>query len=643
VGGWMMDFKTREVKWTQQTYAIVEAPEDYIPTFEEGINLFPGDAKDQLVEALNLAGTEGKNINIELPFVTMKGRHIWVQVYGEVIFSDTGSKEVPLRVMGAFQDISQRKEHELALQKAMAVAESASRAKGEFLANMSHEIRTPLNAIVGIAYILKGTPLNDEQVDLISKLEGAGRNLIELISDILDLSKIDAGKYESDEHEFTIYELFDSLSSIAAGYQVKTGVDVVFAPAANVPAAIVGDCTKIKQVLVNLLGNALKFTHKGFVQVSCELIETTDNDCLLEFVVEDSGMGMDKNAMANLFESFSQGDSSISRKYGGTGIGLALSQKLVGKMGGKIQVQSIEGKGSRFSFQLAFPTVTSDLPNDESLTDVHLLLVGIPETLCKALVQFALRYNLHYSTLPAMSDEDFPAELINLELSGKRVIAFLTSDSNLSQTQLDLHSPELSGGPEAVFWIKISHSHLDALSEHSDGSQNYTLLKMPVTPSAFYKGVKFSLQSRGNAQYVAVHEDQDAANSLDGIRLLAVDDSKLNLKILRKILLNFGAEVYTAEDGQQALEILLSHPDEIDICLMDVQMPVMDGLEACRRIRNDLGLVDLPVLALTAGAMLGEHQNALKAGMNGVLTKPLEVDKLVKAIRTWVTRRAMEE
>lgn len=643
VGGWMMDLTTREVTWTHQTYAIVEAPLDYIPTFDEGVNLFPGEAKSQLVEALELAATQGKNINIELPFVTMKGRHIWVQVYGEVAFGQIGSKMVPVRILGAFQDISQRKQNELALQKAMDVAESASRAKGEFLANMSHEIRTPLNAIVGIAYILKGTPLNKEQSDLISKLEGAGRNLIELISDILDLSKIDAGKFESDEHEFTIYELFDSLSSIAAGYQVKDGVNVVFAPAANVPAAIVGDCTKIKQVLVNLLGNALKFTQKGYVQVSCELVETTDNDCLLEFVVEDSGMGMDNSAMSNLFKSFMQGDSSISRKYGGTGIGLALSQKLVNKMGGSITVQSKEGQGSRFSFQLAFPTVTSDLPNDESLSDVHVLIVGIPETLSKALEQFALRYSLHFSSLPALSESEFRAEILSRDLETKRVIVILNPDSRLSESCRNLCKPAIQDGPVELHWIKVSHSRQGVQSEQTSGTQNDVTLKMPITPSAFYKGVTYALHSGKSPEERPAQEEPHLMNLLDGIKLLAVDDSKLNLNILRKILLNHGAEVYTAEDGMQALEVLRSHSDEIDICLMDVQMPVLDGLEACRRIRNDLGLTDLPVLALTAGAMLAEHQNAMAAGMNGVLTKPLEVDKLVAAIRTLVTRRAMEE
>ncbi|HEX5486479.1 MAG TPA: ATP-binding protein, partial [Limnobacter sp.] len=617
VGAWFLDLRTQELNWSRQTYRIAEAPESHKPTVEDTLTRYPGDAGPRLAAALEEAQLTGKAIDLELPFVTFKGKPLWVHVFGETEFELVNGERKAIKIFGAFQDISERKRNEISYRRAMEAAEAANRTKGEFLANMSHEIRTPLNAIVGIAYILRQSKLDADQLDLLQKLEMSGRNLIELVGDILDLSKIEAGKIELEEHEFTVHEVFDSLAGIATGYLLKPGVDVIFAPECTLPAALLGDGTKLKQVLVNLLSNSLKFTASGYVKVRAHLLEMTDHECQLQFIVEDSGIGMDQATIAKLFSNFTQGDSSISRRFGGSGIGLALSGRLVERMGGKIEVESTPGVGSRFTFSLRFKTLNQALIPVPDLEPVNLVLVDSQPKLYDPFRHLASRFKMHdvfcapnvqalFDLLPNVVDS----------LQQRCTVVVVDPRRIALPDRLQIEARLLEAGASACQFVGLER--LVSSSDQNCGAESVlpVTMKLPVTPSVFCNSLLRALHIDRESRQSSEPAHALPADALAGLTVLAVDDNQLNLKILRKILINHGAAVILARNGEEALREIENHRAEIDVCLMDVQMPVMDGLEACRQIRSRTDMADLPVLALTAGAMLAEHQDALAAGMN---------------------------
>ncbi len=635
VGAWTLNVSTHELTWSKQTYAIVEADFTHQPTLEEAIALYPEESAAKLSKALDEAARTGSDVNMELQLRTYKGNLIWVHVFGEVTWKLEGTLHKPWMIRGAFQNITERRRVEEEIRQAKELAESASKAKGEFLSNISHEIRTPLNAVVGLAYILKQSKLDSSQLEFVEKLENAGRGLIDLVSGVLDVSKIEAGAMELEKRPFSTRHLMDSLADLMTGAVADKSIEFVVSVAPNVPDHLVGDETKLRQVLVNLAGNAIKFTENGYVKVGVTLDQLDKQHCVLRFIIQDTGLGMDAGAMKRLFQSFSQADSSISRRFGGTGIGLALSQKLVELMGGTISAVSAPGQGSLFAFSLmlsldsqasAKPEVC-ELAYDVMLVDsfktqldsvAH--MVEWTGVVPRCFVHPELALNLPRDQQPRLF-------VVNGQLHDMNGLEF-------ARTLKESH------GPATKVVLMVRPKEVESLQPALSAGQLDAVLTKPVSFSAL-KNVLQVVSGTAAAASGTVNRpmNQNELVFLAGLTVLAVDDHKLNLMILKKILETHGAKVILAESGQAAIQVL-SEPNhnDVDVCLMDVQMPEMDGMETCLYLRDQLGLRQLPILALTAGVMESDHQQALAAGMDEVLVKPLQIDKVLDAVKRWGTQ-----
>jgi signal transduction histidine kinase/DNA-binding response OmpR family regulator/HAMP domain-containing protein len=635
VGAWTLNVSTHELTWSKQTYAIVEADFTHQPTLEEAIALYPEDSAIKLSRALEDAARTGADVNLELQLRTYKGNLIWVHVFGEVTWKLEGTLRKPWMIRGAFQNITERRRVEEEIRQAKELAESASKAKGEFLSNISHEIRTPLNAVVGLAYILKQSKLDSSQLEFVEKLENAGRGLIDLVSGVLDVSKIEAGAMELEKRPFSTRHLMDSLADLMTGAVADKSIEFVVSVAPNVPDHLVGDETKLRQVLVNLAGNAIKFTENGYVKVGVTLDQLDKQHCVLRFIIQDTGLGMDAGAMKRLFQSFSQADSSISRRFGGTGIGLALSQKLVELMGGTISAVSAPGQGSLFAFSLmlsldsqasAKPEVC-ELAYDVMLVDSFKTqldsvanMVEWTGVVPRCFVHPELALNLPRDQQPRLF-------VVNGQLHDMNGLEF-------ARTLKESH------GPATKVVLMVRPKEVESLQPALSAGQLDAVLTKPVSFSAL-KNVLQVVSGTAAAASGTVNRpmNQNELVFLAGLTVLAVDDHKLNLMILKKILETHGAKVILAESGQAAIQVL-SEPNhnDVDVCLMDVQMPEMDGMETCLYLRDQLGLRQLPILALTAGVMESDHQQALAAGMDEVLVKPLQIDKVLDAVKRWGTQ-----
>lgn len=633
VGAWTLDINTHALSWSKQTYAIVEADFTRQPTLEEAIALYPEESAAKLSKALDDAARTGSDVNMELQLRTYKGNLIWVHVFGEVIWQGEGTKRKPWMIRGAFQNITERRCVEEEIRRAKEVAESASKAKGEFLSNISHEIRTPLNAVVGLAYILKQSKLDSSQLEFVEKLENAGRGLIDLVSGVLDVSKIEAGAMELEKRPFSARHLMDSLADLMTGAVADKPIEFVVSVAPNVPDQLVGDETKLRQVLVNLAGNAIKFTENGYVKVGVTLDQLDTQHCVLRFIIQDTGLGMDAGAMKRLFQSFSQADSSISRRFGGTGIGLALSQKLVELMGGTISAVSAPGQGSLFAFSLMLnlDSQANTVPvAGEFAYDV--VVVDSFKTQLDSVAQM-----VEWTGVVPQSFVN-PVQALSMPRDQRPRLFVVNSQLN-DMCGLALASQlKATHGPAVTkVALMVRPKEVEQLQDPLSTGQLDAVLMKPVSFSAL-KNVLLEVTGNASGKANSVNRllNQNELVFLAGLTVLAVDDHKLNLMILKKILETHGAKVILAESGQIAIQVL-SQPNhsDVDVCLMDVQMPDMDGMETCQYLRQQLGLRHLPILALTAGVMEADHQMALAAGMDEVLVKPLQIDKVLDAVKRW--------
>lgn len=514
-------------------------------------------------------------------------------------------------------------------------ADRANSAKSLFLANMSHEIRTPMNGIIGMTEILTTTSLSTEQKDFVRTIKNSGETLLEIINNILDFSKIESGKMDLDIHSFNVEQCIEGVLDIFGVKAGEKGIDLIYLVDHNVPPNIIGDSLKIKQVLTNLVGNAIKFTHKGeiFIDVARnDKGSQDDHELELAFTVKDTGIGIPKGNQKKLFQSFSQVDASTTRKYGGTGLGLAISSKLVQLMGGTIGLESEEGVGTKFFFFLKIKTGLN-VPTKYS---------AFPYTDVKGKKVLVVDDNLTNRNILKLQFESWQIVPI-MAASGMEAIEILEKEKDINLVVTDMQMPHMDG-EDLCKKIRLSSQYksipiilLTSMGNYSNLKNEKelfsTILIKPVKQRLLFKAVIHELTISEKKPIVETNEKEGLINLAQKYpaSILVAEDNPTNQKLAKYILNKLGYNPDFAGNGKEALQAL--ECKKYDLVLMDVQMPEMDGLEATRFIRSDKRMQEQPiVIALTANAMQEDKEMCLKAGMDDYLSKPFKIDDLVKII-----------
>ena len=565
------------------------------------------------------------------------------------VFERIRPNGVPLEIRGTplpgggfistYIDISENKKAQRQLTEALEAAQQASISKSQFVANMSHEIRTPMNAILGMLKLLQNTDLSVRQMDYAAKTEGAALSLLGLLNDILDFSKVEAGKMTLDPRPFRVDRLMRDLSVILSANMGSKSIEVLFDIDPALPKCLLGDDMRLQQVMINLGGNAIKFTEKGEVVLRLHVLEQTADDVLVEFSVKDSGIGIAPENQAHIFSGFSQAEASTTRRFGGTGLGLAISSRLVGLLGGTLAVDSALGQGSTFHFQIRF--TLAQMPESDANTPA--IALGALTTL-------------------VVDDNDVTREVlqhmleplgwqVEMAASGAQAIERMQARENeglkpYDAIFMDWQMPEMdgweasqrirklpSGGKSPIVVMVTAHGR-EMLSERSPEEQAMIdgFLVKPITASMVLEAVrdaKTAISVAASGHNPAAPKSIVKPKRLQGMRLLVVEDNKINQMVAKGLLTQEGADVTLADDGALGVAAVASAQTPFDAVLMDVQMPVMDGYTATRTLRQDKGLADLPIIAMTANAMASDRAACLDAGMNDHIGKPFDLDKLV--------------
>ncbi|SHG98274.1 response regulator [Massilia sp. CF038] len=559
--------------------------------------------------------------------------------HADVILTSLNSSGKPV-LQVIVRDISERIAAEARMQSlneqlvhAVERAETANRAKSEFLANMSHEIRTPMNAIMGLARLLEESPLARRERGYVAKIKMSTRSLLGILNDVLDFSKIEAGQMRLEYTSFRIDQVLDSISVLLAPNAASKGLELVYDVAPDVPVQLVGDPMRLEQVLLNLVSNAIKFTERGEVVLAVRRGAQVDEQSMtLVFSVRDSGIGIAPEQHSKMFNAFSQADSSTSRKYGGTGLGLTICKRLVGLMGGTIEVHSALGQGAEFVFDAAFGihpgAATVGLPDLPGLERRSVLVVddnpGVRASIAAQCSWFGWRVETAASGSQALEllraakghDKRYDFLLLDAampELDGISVLTYAQADRSIALPRTALMVGE------------DTRAQLDGLA----GDIKFdAVLSKPFTRDALVAAI---VELHTGRPQLATGQASGLAGRLEGIYVLLVEDNQINQEVANYLLLHAGAAVDIAADGKIAVDMLSDAPTRYDAVLMDIQMPVMNGYEATRAIRS-MGLADLPIIAMTANVMEDDRARAIEAGMNGHISKPIDVDNLVSAL-----------
>ena len=542
---------------------------------------------------------------------------------------------------GIVTDITLRKQSEAALRAAQQAAEAATLAKSHFLANMSHEIRTPMNAIMGMSHLALLDELPAKARNYIEKVHRAAGNLLQILNDVLDISKIESGKLELEHTDFQLEHVVTHMADVLGVRAEEKGMELLFSAPPDIPTSLVGDPVRLGQILINLGTNAIKFADHGEILIGCDVAEQQPDNVTLHFWVRDNGIGMSPAQQERLFQPFTQGDSSTTRQYGGTGLGLAISRQLVEMMGGRIWVDSEEGHGSTFHFTArlalqAHPAVRRALLASD-LHDKRLLLVDDNAAAREVLGDMTRRMGLDVEI--SDSGEDALRRMQRALVEGRPHHILLADWKMPGMDGIAFARHALSMPPEhrPCVLLVTAFAREEAIKA-AEGVGLAGVLNKPVTPSTLLDTFSRVLQAAPPSDIVNSKTDelleQDQAR-LVGARILLVEDQPLNQELACDLLERAGMNVVTAANGQECLD-KLQHMGPFDGVLMDCQMPVMDGYSATERIRANPAWHQLPIIAMTASAMAADRDRVLQCGMNDHITKPLDLGRMFSIMARWI-------
>ncbi len=529
------------------------------------------------------------------------------------------------------QDISAQKLAESGLLEARDAAQAANRSKAEFLANMSHEIRTPLNAILGLAYLLERANRNRDARAMLQKIRASGRSLLGIINDILDVSKIEAGAMTIDRSWFSLQEVIDNVVA-TMGVAVGTrNIDLVIHPLPAAVANVLGDALRLEQVLVNLASNAIKFTEHGSVELAIAAHARGDGQVDLLFEVRDTGIGIAAEQQDAVFAPFTQADSSTTRRFGGTGLGLTICKRIVDMMEGRIGLRSTPGTGSTFWFSVPVQASTgSELFSSPEMVGLTLLMARDGE---QAAIVTATARQLRWQVDTLASIEATVAAVAGAA-PGRLPRAVILPWHDGGAATLAAARRIRAAAPADACPVIVLTSTYQAVELHDDGTLGLidAVLTKPITASTLYNAVLDASKKRALGE-ASESIASGAGCELAGLRILVVDDSDINRDVAFRILAEEGAEVILADNGRIAVDWLVDDPGGVDLVLMDVQMPVMDGIEATHILRGMARFADLPIVALTAGAFQSHQDAARSAGMTHFIAKPFDIPRTIDLIR----------
>jgi len=535
-----------------------------------------------------------------------------------------------------FIDISERKENERVLIAAKRAAEDASVAKSDFLSNMSHEIRTPMNAVIGLSNLLLKTTLDGRQQDYLAKITSSGRHLVTIINDILDFSKIEAGRLTLDSAPFTVDSVLDNVANLTAMGAFQKSLDIVFVVSPDIPMILSGDATRFGQVMINLVNNAVKFTEKGGIVLTIGLTERLEKSVRLSCTVSDTGVGMTETQMSKLFRPFSQADSSTTRQYGGTGLGLAICKRLCHLMDGNIGVTSQPGIGSSFIF-----TVCLDLCDDQrtvseiassQFQNFRALVVQSNPFLRDSLLAILSALEITYHAVDSPMDV---LEEIGLANERGKPYDFIVLDDRmpdldaLEAVQVIQDDPTFI--PRPLIFLTVSFG-CQSISTQALGMGIAATLDKPYGTIRLVETLATTLGRTVAFPMTRITSSSHPRARLRNTRILLAEDNEINREIAVALLSSIDVVVDTVENGRLAVERVRMNPDRYDAVLMDIQMPEMDGIEACRQIRSLPGSQNLPIIAMTAQALDQERDRCLNVGMNDHISKPIDSDILFRTL-----------